>query len=74
MGEIAYYTLDRSSRVVAAEVGDNYRQNHAKLELLGRLDHRFGPRDQQELFPVLSWDGTRFVPVRRPEPAIRPFG
>jgi hypothetical protein len=70
----AYYTLDHDFRVVAAEVGDTYRLNHARLEVLGRLSHRFGPRDIQDLFPVQSWDATRFVPVLGPEPSTRPPG
>jgi hypothetical protein len=62
-----YYVLDQRFHVMRAETGDDYRLSHARLELLGRLDHRFGPRDLRELFPVLSWAGARFVRDMGPE-------
>jgi hypothetical protein len=67
-----YYVLDQRFHVMRAETGDDYRLSHARLELLGRLDHKFGPRDLRELFPVLSWDGARFVRDMGPEAVARP--
>jgi hypothetical protein len=68
----SYYVLDWRFRVVDAEVGDDYRQSHARLELLGRLHHKFGTRDRHGLFPVLSWNGSRFVRITGPQPASGP--
>jgi hypothetical protein len=59
-----FYTFDAQWRLVDAEVGDNYRQAHVRFELLGRLHHRFGPQDEAELLPVLSWTGETFTELR----------
>jgi hypothetical protein len=58
-----FYTLDSQFQLKEAEPGDNYRQLHGKLELLGKLKHAYGARDDAELFSVLKWDGKQFVPI-----------
>jgi hypothetical protein len=57
----ASYQLDRELRPVSAEIGAEYRASHKMLE--SRLKHPFGERDQRELWPVLVYDGARFVKV-----------
>lgn len=64
---MTYYALDGNLRIVNAEFGDDYHRAHVRLEAAGMLDHSLGPRDERELFPVLSWDGTRFVEIEKPE-------
>jgi len=59
-----FYRLNSQFEVIEAEIGDTYEQGHVRLELMGRLKHRFGPRCERELWPVLAWNGERFVAVR----------
>ncbi|MCL4524215.1 MAG: hypothetical protein M1453_10490 [Acidobacteria bacterium] len=57
----ALYELDAEFHLRAANSGDGYRDAHNRLEMMGRLKHRFGARDEAELFSVLSWNGREFV-------------
>ena len=57
------YQLDKDLRPVSAELGSGYRVAHKALEEAGLLKHRLGDRDHAELFPVLVYDGARFVEV-----------
>jgi hypothetical protein len=66
---LVLYELDPAFRVVGAEVGDTFAQAHARLEALGRLDHAFGRRDEDELFPVLRWEEGRLEHVAAPRTA-----
>jgi hypothetical protein len=59
-----FYRLGANLHVLSVEVGDRYREAHAHLRLLKALDHDFGARDLQQLWPVKSWDGARLVAVR----------
>jgi hypothetical protein len=57
------YTFDTKLRLRRAELVEGYRATHSALELMGRLDHPVGARDEQELLPVLRWNGTRYEPA-----------
>ena len=59
----AVYQLDKDLHPVTAEIGSGYRALHRALEATGRLSHRLGDRDESELWPVLVYDGRRFVKV-----------
>lgn len=69
-----FYTLNPQLEMKEAEAGDGYRRLHSRLELLGRLKHPYGAGDEAELFPVLRWDGRKFVPVSAPPAAAQPAG
>jgi hypothetical protein len=58
------YRLDRNLKPVSAEIGAEYRAHHEKLEDSGLVKHRFGAADDRELWPVLVYQGGRFVEVR----------
>jgi hypothetical protein len=60
-----YYTLGPDGKVLAADISHEFQTQHAQLERQGLLDHRFGPTDDREMFPVRRWDGTRFVELPR---------
>jgi hypothetical protein len=60
-GGATYYTLGPDGAVRNAEVSREFQAAHALLERQGILDHPFGPRDDQDMFPVRRWDGRRFV-------------
>ncbi len=69
---LSLYTLDGQFRVVSGEVHPKYAAVHAIFERKGLLDHRFGlERDGRDLWPVLRWDGGRFVEIAGPEPDAR---
>ena len=61
----SYYVLGPRGELLAAEISREFQASHALLERQGALDHAFGPRDDAEMFPVLRWDGTRFVELPR---------
>jgi hypothetical protein len=56
----AVYGFDGRLKLRSAEMVEGYRAVHSALELLGRLKHVVGPRDENELLPVLSWNGSSF--------------
>ena len=60
-----YYTLGPDGKVLAAEISREFQTQHGQLERQGVLDHRFGPTDDRDMFPVRRWDGTRFVELPR---------
>ena len=60
-----YYTLGPDGSVLAADISREFQAQHALLERQGLLDHRFGPTDDRDMFPVRRWDGTRFVDLPR---------
>lgn len=64
---LAFYTLGPDLRIRSAEVGDDFWRVHAELQKSGLLDHPFGPADEAALFPILSWDGHRFVTIAGPQ-------
>lgn len=64
---VTYYTLSPDFEPVSATIEDDYRMVHSQLEAAGLLHHRLGPVDLAELWPVQSWDGHRFVPIRPPQ-------
>jgi hypothetical protein len=55
------YRLDASLRPVSAEVGAEYQTLHRTYQ--ARLGHPFRESDRAAAWPVLVYDGTRFVPV-----------
>lgn len=61
----SYYTLGPGGELLTAEISREFQAQHARLEREGSLDHAFGPRDDADMFPVLRWDGTRFVELPR---------
>jgi hypothetical protein len=60
-----YYTLGPDGVPVSAEVSQEFRAVHGRLEREGIVDHPFGPRDQAAVLPVKRWDGRRFVDLPR---------
>ena len=56
-----YYTLGPDGELLDAEISREFQAEHALLERQGVLDHRFGPTDDRDMFPVRRWDGRRFV-------------
>ena len=64
-GGATYYTLGPGGSVLGAEISRELQSQHALLERQGVLDHPFGPTDDREMFPVLRWDGRRFVDLPR---------
>jgi hypothetical protein len=60
-GTATYYTLGPDGSLLAAEISREFQARHALLERQGVLDHRFGPGDDRDMFPVRRWDGRRFV-------------
>jgi hypothetical protein len=64
------YVLDAGFHIVKAELGDKYEVIHRILEGKGLLTHPFSKaRDERSLWPVLRWEGGRFVEVWRPDHA-----
>jgi hypothetical protein len=61
------YFLSSTFRVLSAQFDQSYRSVHAQLEKAHLVDHSFGPRDEEDLWPVLRWDRDSFVRVSRPE-------
>ena len=57
------YGFDDRLTLRSAEFVEGYRAVHSALEALGRLDHRFGPRDERQLLPVRRWNGAGFENV-----------
>ncbi len=68
---LAFYRLSPEFRVVSAETGDAYWKFHAQLEFQKRLNHRYGPKCEKQLFPVLSRNGGEFVKLTA-DVALRP--
>lgn len=56
-----YYTLGPDGELLGAEISRELQAQHGLLERQGILDHRFGPTDDRDMFPVRRWDGRRFV-------------
>lgn len=56
-----YYTLDPDGSLVSADISQEFRAVHARIEREGIVDHPFGPRDEAAALPVKRWDGRRFV-------------
>jgi hypothetical protein len=65
MPAFAVYRFSDRLELLDALVADDYRTLHAHFELLGRLTHPLGERDERELWPVLEWTGRVFEPVVR---------
>jgi hypothetical protein len=64
------YVLDRDLHVVKAELGDKYEVIHRILEGRGVLTHPFSKaREEKRLWPVLRWEGGKFVKIFRPDHA-----
>lgn len=63
---VVYYTLGADFEPEGATLEDAYRKVHSLLETAGLIHHHLGPADLAQLWPVQSWDGRRFVPVRPP--------
>lgn len=61
-----FYTLDSRLNLKEAVIGDAYQHAHARLEMAGRIHHRFSEREHAGLYPVLSWDGVQFIPIKSP--------
>jgi hypothetical protein len=64
-GGLTYYTFDAGLALVQAEISREFQLAHHALEGLG-LDHPFGSRDDDALFPVLLFEGAGY----RPLPAV----
>jgi hypothetical protein len=59
-----HYTLGPKFHEVRGETGDSYRLGHVRLEMSGRLHHRFSAACEKRIFPLLAWSGDRFVPLK----------
>jgi hypothetical protein len=68
MQAIVLYRLDPQLNVVYAEHDGGYEQVHAQLEGAGMIKHKYSAAEERELWPVLRWDGERFVAVHAPQP------
>jgi len=64
-GADVWYTLDQRLLLAEAESGDMYRRLHSYPELMSQLKHAFGPKCEDEILPVLSWNGAKFVKAHR---------
>ncbi|MGE5357728.1 MAG: hypothetical protein ACM3NQ_01835 [Bacteroidales bacterium] len=62
----ALYRFDRNLHIVGAETIDSYRVVHHDLERQGRLTAPHSDVEERQLFPVLSWDGTKYVELTAP--------
>lgn len=61
------YRFDRNLRLTGAETLTDYQGVRRQLEREGRLPPSATPGDEQELFPVLSWEGRKFVEIAGPQ-------
>ena len=59
----AFYTFDHDLRILDAETTDSYHMVHLEAERRGKLARPYSADVEKELFPVLSWDGTKFVEI-----------
>ncbi|HSK11469.1 MAG TPA: hypothetical protein VK911_17925 [Vicinamibacterales bacterium] len=61
----AWYTFDRDLRPIRAELFSSYPAAHRRAERAGLIDHEYRGEEEEakELFPILSWNGTEYVPV-----------
>jgi hypothetical protein len=66
-GADVWYTLDERLQLVEAETGDTYRRLHSQPELMGRLKHGYGPKCEEQIFPLRFWKGKTFVELPRPK-------
>jgi hypothetical protein len=58
------YTLSHDFQLIDAEYHSGYEVMHRYHEALGRLAHPFSHQTHRaQLFPVVKWDGSRFVEV-----------
>jgi len=58
------YRLDSHLRPLSADHQPNFLLLHNELFRLGRLDHTFGPRDEDALWPLYRWNGRAFDELR----------
>ncbi len=61
------YRFDRSLRLTGAETLTDYQSARGTLERQGRLRPGSPSDDERELFPVLSWEGGKFVEIAGPQ-------
>jgi hypothetical protein len=61
----AWYTLSPDLRSASVLIGQGIVLEHRRLHQAGTLDHPLGPRDEDDLFPVLRWTGSGFEPLVR---------
>ena len=60
----ALYEFDKDLRPIRAEFSAQYIDAHRRAEEAGLLDHPFDPKvEERQLFPILSWNGSTYVPV-----------
>jgi hypothetical protein len=58
-----WYALAPDLMSTSAEVTTQLVRLHDRLYHEGVIDHSFCVQDERDLWPVLSWDGARFVPL-----------
>jgi len=62
-GAITYTLSAEDLGLRQAAPGWGFLSIHKAFQRAGRLDHPFGPRDEEELSEILRWRGGRFVPL-----------
>jgi hypothetical protein len=60
---VAFYTLGADLTPHRVELTREFHMVHAELRRGGHLDHDFGEADEADFFPLLKWDGQRYVPL-----------
>jgi tRNA A-37 threonylcarbamoyl transferase component Bud32 len=60
---VVYIFSPDLTRLVEVRLSPDVAIAHDRLFQLGRLDHRFGQRDEAAMRRALTWDGTRWAPV-----------
>jgi hypothetical protein len=60
----AWYEFDTQLRPQRAELSAQYEAAHRRAEEAGAVDHAYNAAiEARQLFPILSWDGSKYVPV-----------
>ncbi len=60
---VAYSIAPDFSRVVDVRPSESLKILHDRFFKEGRLNHRFGPRDEAEIRRVVTWDGKDWTPI-----------
>jgi hypothetical protein len=60
------YKLDRDLNFLDAFHDSSIGDFHAQLEQKGMIQHRYTRSEETDLFPVLRWNGSKFVEVDAP--------
>lgn len=61
-----FYKFDVNLELSDAFHDASYPEVHAELEANGVLKHRYSRAEEIEAFPVLKWDGKKFLPIPAP--------